>query len=428
MIIEKYTGMKEKDKWIKNLRHWMEDYSEPVPDGLWEQLEKELDSTPKVIPLWRRWQAAVAVAVLLVISSVTVWFWNSPSAEYIGKKSVEMASLPRPAEIEEVIQAAPSVAHAASEVASVKQKVKRVEAVVQQAITAWTEEAAETPMKERPTEATDKAEKEPEQVKEEKPARKPAARAAQRNNYYAYATSRKAKDRKWSVGISTGNVPFSSNTNYSGYGSLTPLSPKSDQDSPYSSLEARGEISDPVYFANLNKSNNTKVEHRMPVTFGASLRFELDEKWGIETGVTYTLLSTDLRSGSNDSYIEEEQRLHYVGIPLKVDRRLWSNKRFEVYASAGGMVEKCVSATMHQAGIVDQKDGKATDEKITVKPLQWSLSAAAGAQFKITEQVGIYAEPGVAYYFDDGSKWQTIRKEHPFNFNIQLGVRFSLAK
>ena len=73
----------------------------------------------------------------------------------------------------------------------------------------------------------------------------------------------------------------------------------------------------------------------MPVTFGASLRFELNEKWGIETGVTYTLLSTDLRSGSQDSYFEEEQRLHYVGIPLKVDRRLWSNKRFEIYASAG---------------------------------------------------------------------------------------------
>ena len=51
---------------------------------------------------------------------------------------------------------------------------------------------------------------------------------------------------------------------------------------------------------------------------------------GYRDGSTYTLLSTDLRSGSQDSYFEEEQRLHYVGIPLKVDRRLWSNKRFEI--------------------------------------------------------------------------------------------------
>lgn len=57
------------------------------------------------------------------------------------------------------------------------------------------------------------------------------------------------------------------------------------------------------------------------------------------------------------------------------------------------MVEKCVSGTMHKVGIVNKQDKDATDEKINVKPLQWSLSAAAGAQFKITEKVGIYAEP-----------------------------------
>ena len=27
--------MEEKDKWIKNLRHRMEDYSEPAPADLW---------------------------------------------------------------------------------------------------------------------------------------------------------------------------------------------------------------------------------------------------------------------------------------------------------------------------------------------------------------------------------------------------------
>ena len=36
--------MEEKDKWIKNLRHRMEDYSEPAPADLWNQLEKELNS------------------------------------------------------------------------------------------------------------------------------------------------------------------------------------------------------------------------------------------------------------------------------------------------------------------------------------------------------------------------------------------------
>ena len=48
--------MKEKDKWIKNFRTRMEGYSEPAPADLWEQLEKELDTVPKVIPMWRRFR------------------------------------------------------------------------------------------------------------------------------------------------------------------------------------------------------------------------------------------------------------------------------------------------------------------------------------------------------------------------------------
>lgn len=52
----------------------MEGYSEPAPADLWEQLEKELDTVPKVIPMWRRWQAVAAVALLVVVSSLTVCF------------------------------------------------------------------------------------------------------------------------------------------------------------------------------------------------------------------------------------------------------------------------------------------------------------------------------------------------------------------
>ena len=71
--------MKEKDKWIKNFRTRMEGYSEPAPADLWEQLEKELDTVPKVIPMWRRWQAVAAVALLVVVSGFgshllqTIW-------------------------------------------------------------------------------------------------------------------------------------------------------------------------------------------------------------------------------------------------------------------------------------------------------------------------------------------------------------------
>ena len=91
--------MKEKDKWIKNFRTRMEGYSEPAPADLWEQLEKELDTVPKVIPMWRRWQAAAAVALLVVVSSLTVWFWQSPSANYLEQQSAGLNVMHEPDEL-----------------------------------------------------------------------------------------------------------------------------------------------------------------------------------------------------------------------------------------------------------------------------------------------------------------------------------------
>lgn len=35
--------MKSEKEWINNLRNRMEDYSEPLPEGLWDKLSKELE-------------------------------------------------------------------------------------------------------------------------------------------------------------------------------------------------------------------------------------------------------------------------------------------------------------------------------------------------------------------------------------------------
>mgnify|MGYP000691818471 FL=1 len=62
--------------------------------------------------------------------------------------------------------------------------------------------------------------------------------------------------------------------------------------------------------------------------------------------------------------------------------------------------------------------GERTSENtsLDVNPLQWSVTAAAGAQVNFTSRLGLYVEPGVAYYFDDHSGVETIRKRTPVQF------------
>ena len=152
------------------------------------------------------------------------------------------------------------------------------------------------------------------------------------------------------------------------------------------------------------------IKHHQPISFGLSVRKALGKDFSLESGLTYTLLSSDAKLADNDQQIE--QKLHYIGIPLRANWNFLDKKLVTLYVSGGGMVEKCVY-------------GKLGSEKETVKPLQFSVSGAVGAQLNATKRVGIYVEPGVAYYFDDGSDIQTIRKENPFNFNIQAGIRLT---
>lgn len=80
-------------------------------------------------------------------------------------------------------------------------------------------------------------------------------------------------------------------------------------------------------------------------------------------------------------------------------------------------------------GYVENNTMKYTNtQDISSKPLQMSVNAGVGIQFDFIDNVGIYAEPGLSYYFDDGSALQTIYKEKPLNFNLNVGVRFKLSK
>ena len=42
--------------------------------------------------------------------------------------------------------------------------------------------------------------------------------------------------------------------------------------------------------------------------------------------------------------------------------------------------------------------------------------------------MGVFVEPGMSYYFDDGANIQTIYKEKPLNFNLNMGIRLTFGR
>lgn len=179
---------------------------------------------------------------------------------------------------------------------------------------------------------------------------------------------------------------------------------------------------------NQGKSVKTEYKHRLPVRVGLNVAYRLTDRLSVESGVSYTRLSSDMKDGTKDNYSSGSQKLDYIGVPLNVKYRAFGYRRLSVYASAGLLTEKCVSGKTTHEYVISGEKKKHEAEDVAEKPWQLSVNAALGAQFDVLRNVGVYVEPGVSYYFDDRSPLSTIYKEKPLNFNLNLGVRYTIGK
>lgn len=179
---------------------------------------------------------------------------------------------------------------------------------------------------------------------------------------------------------------------------------------------------------NQGKSVKTEYKHRLPVRVGLNVAYRLTDRLSVESGVSYTRLSSDMKDGTKNNYSSSSQKLDYIGVPLNVKYRAFGYRRLSVYASAGLLTEKCVSGKTTHEYVISGEKKKHETEDVAAKPWQLSVNAALGAQFDVLRNVGVYVEPGVSYYFDDRSPLSTIYKEKPLNFNLNLGVRYTIGK
>ena len=126
------------------------------------------------------------------------------------------------------------------------------------------------------------------------------------------------------------------------------------------------------------------ADHHLPLRLGLSFRYQLTQKWSVETGLTYTYLSSDIKRkvAANPFLFQIEQKLHYVGVPVNAEYLLLENKHFNVYASAGTLVEKMVRGRRND-------EYNSQSEKVSIHPLQFSLNCAAGAEWKMNRLLSV---------------------------------------
>lgn len=192
------------------------------------------------------------------------------------------------------------------------------------------------------------------------------------------------------------------------------------------------EISGYLRYKSVGETLEETHKFSQPIKLGLSFRYIINEKWSIQTGLTYSRLSSTSQSFSDFYEYDCEQILHYVGLPVSLNYSIWRNRHVNVYAVAGGEVEKLVKGktTTYPFSLTINKRGSTIpiSEKVKESRPQFSLKAAAGIEYDFTKQVGVYAEPGLGYYIDNGSGVMNFYKDKPLNFSINVGMRINFGK
>ena len=173
------------------------------------------------------------------------------------------------------------------------------------------------------------------------------------------------------------------------------------------------EVGERIYLVNYEE----RQKHYQPISFGLSVNIPISSKLSLATGLVYTRLRSDFVAVMGGYPMTTEQTLYYLGVPLNAQYQFWGYKGLKVYGVAGIAADYNIKSRQEMEGLT---------QEISRDRWQFSLKGGLGVEYDVIPQLGIYVEPGVKYYFDNGSRVQNFFKDKPTNFNLQVGLRWNL--
>lgn len=381
-----------KEQWRKDIRQKLADYQKPAPVLSWadiEQVAAAHRSGAEMTPIKRKW-VAVAAAVMLAVGGFYLAFQQ--------KEDVMGLQVKHLVKTEEAVKRGNHTAPDVSSEVPIPQKTSKAILSAEEI---------------KPV--MEKEENEQEEIGEDnisKDARQnptvPVFSPSKTENehYYQDQEPLTKKNYRLTAKVYLSNTIAGNTGSSSVRGTYVNSMPSSDPINGGSTIPQ-------------STSYHEEIHHRQPVRLGVSLHYRLNDRWGIESGLSYTRLLSDITCKYATQTIHIEQKLTYIGIPVNVTCHLWNNRRFSCYLSAGVMAEKMITGSRTSEG---------KEEGIKNQPLQFSINGAAGAEYRLVDVLGLFAEPGLSYHFKNDGDIPTFYQEKPLGFNLNLGIRFYLNR
>ena len=426
--------------WKKDLRDRFEDFREQEPEGLWSAIEAEIAPKKKALPLW--WLAAVpaaaAVAALFLLPGRGVDTPASRTSESVVEVVADghepavipadssatlqdilddkrlLADIPvrpvrRPSDEmipQEVISApiSPSESPEGEEAVATSPETPVSEELVSEQIVSE-EVVSEEPIRERMETAGSKDDSRPAPGMPDPFAVVPPA-APVRAGGFSVSLARTSGASAFAVTQGYGSGP-----------------------TPAKRAYAPGQPGDTRSLSRLltaNQPTTTEARHHLPVRFGLTFSYAFAGNWHVESGIILTNLHSDFISGTESVYTATSQRVDCFGIPLHLRYQFTKpGTLLGVYATAGGSWEKGYRWTQDHFSYIDGTQQDQTRDISCPDFIQWTADAGLGLQLRLDRRgsFSVFAEPGVAYHFRNGSEIRTVYSDKPLSPSLTLGLR-----
>lgn len=408
------------DKWIENIREKMSEFEMTPPEGLWDSVQDGLNTRKS-----RRWKilpAAIAASVAMIIGLYIAFMpVNTPIAEEpllcLATESDNKTDCIM--NEESSAQDYPSSQQSNVGRNSLPSHISTAEKLAVATKNIADEEPSNADIREIDTITTSVPEP---GVAENTPPDEPDA-----DKYELYAYNEPyghVSEKRFSIAVSTSADGMGGLFNDNDFFNSQPHQMFA---SNIDGTRMGGGI-----FSDSNSSNEPVApepspveifDHKLPLRFSLNLSFPLLRNLSMDTGIAYSYLKSDIKYGdANTGIWNGEQKLHFIGIPVSLRYTALSMHHCDFYVSGGAMVEKCIGGKIEsddRSGTIYSYPG--CDDR----PFQFSLNASAGIQYNFAKGCGLYLEPGMGIYLDNGSRLRAIYSERPVTFNLNIGVRFS---
>ena len=389
-----------KENWTTDMKQKLEGHKMAPPAGLWEGISSEMgiqkELALKTVAI-KRWQWVAAMFLALVGFFLVYQFsQDEPLPQVAHTSQKQEAPTTKEANPENQPLALADIPHRALTKVSPKTPVEVSQPSPVKTVQEVTEENAQQVSEETASQqVSEETSQQPSVVTSHRPHTEGHHQTA---NYHTRQTSVSSTDSQWSIGLnaSGGLLAASSSSQRSIGQSDYPVSDEFNYNNFVDKVSSWPSTSSEVY--------DYEAKHRLPMSLGLSVYYQLNPRLAFQTGVNYTYLYSEFSIPLYPN-IYREQKLHYLGVPVGLSWQFWKTSGFSFYLSGSVMLQKCLNE----------------------KPWQWSFNASAGAEYAITPLLGLYLQPSLGYYFHDGTSFEHYYKEHPLAPSIEFGLRLHIS-